>query len=83
MPIIFNIVIDEMAIRTQISFMNEKFYGCVDLGTGSNIDNIKEATNALVFLAVSINGYWIVPLGYFFVLPVFVVVKEQTYWQYV
>lgn len=58
-PIICNIVIDEMAIRKQISFMNEKFYGFVDLGTGNNVGqgNVKEATNALVFLAVCINGH--------------------------
>lgn len=68
-PIICNIVIDEMAIRKQVSFMNNKFYGCVDLGTGNNVDqdNAKEATNALVFLAVCMNGHWKVPLGYFLI----------------
>lgn len=47
-PIICNIVIDEMAIRKQISFMNEKCYGFVDLGTSNNVvqDNVKEAINA-------------------------------------
>ncbi|XP_022168754.1 uncharacterized protein LOC111032661 [Myzus persicae] len=41
------ILIDEMAIRKQVSFMNNKFYGCVDLGTGNKVDqyNAKEATN--------------------------------------
>lgn len=47
-----------MAIRKQVSFLNNKFYSCVDLGTGNNVDqdNAKEATNALVFLAVCMNG---------------------------
>lgn len=48
-----------MAIRKQITFMNGKFYGGLDLGTGyeCNEDNTQEATNALVFLAMCINGY--------------------------
>lgn len=35
--------------------MNEKFYDCVDLGSGNNVDrdNANEATNALVFLFFS------------------------------
>jgi len=32
-PVICNIVIDEMLIRKQITFLNGKFYGGVDLGT--------------------------------------------------
>lgn len=41
-------VIDEMAIRKQVSFMNNKLYGCVDLGTGNKVDqdNAKEATKS-------------------------------------
>jgi len=64
-----NIVIDEMAIRKQIIFMNNKFYGGVDLGTQNNYDqdNTQEATNVLVFLAVCLNGHWKVPLGYFLI----------------
>jgi len=51
-PIICNIVMNEMTIRKQISFLNGKFYGGVNLGTGlenSDSDTIQEATNALVF----------------------------------
>lgn len=68
-PIVCNIVIDEMAIRKQIIFMNNKFYGGVDLGTQNNYDqdNTQEATNVLVFLAVCLNGHWKVPLGYFLI----------------
>jgi len=48
-------VIDEMSIRKQITFLNGKFYGGVDLGTTQEqVDNVQEATNALVFLAVCI-----------------------------
>jgi len=60
-----------MSIRKQISYLNGKFYGRVDLGTNAgedseDFDNAQEATNtALVFLAVCVNGHWKVPLGYF------------------
>lgn len=71
-PIICNICIDEMSIRKQISYLNGKFYGRVDLGTNAgedseDFDNAQEATNALVFLAVCVNGHWKVPLGYFLI----------------
>ncbi|KAE9521782.1 hypothetical protein AGLY_017833 [Aphis glycines] len=68
-PVVCNIVIDEMSIRKQITYhLNGKFYGGVDLGTTQEqVDNIQEATNALVFLAVCINGHWKVPLGYFLI----------------
>lgn len=58
-----------MSIRKQILFMNGKSYGSVDLGSGNNVDqdNANKATNALVFLAVSINGHWKVLLGYFLI----------------
>jgi len=43
----------------------------VDLGTmlptEDDQDNAQEATNALVFLAVCMNGHWKVPLGYFLI----------------
>lgn len=71
-PIICNICIDEMSIRKQISYLNGKFYGRVDLSTSAgedceDFDNTQEATNALIFLAVCVNGYWKVPLGYFLI----------------
>ena len=39
----------------------------VDLGTGINDDSLPEATDALVFMAVSVNSGWKVPCGYFLV----------------
>lgn len=68
--VICNITIDEMAIRKQTIFLNGKFYGGIDLGTGqdqNDSDNTQQATNALVFLAVCMNGHWKVQLGYFLV----------------
>jgi len=37
--VICNICIDEMSIRKQISYLNGKFYGRVDLGTNAGEDN--------------------------------------------
>uniref|UniRef100_A0A2S2P4E2 THAP domain-containing protein 9 n=1 Tax=Schizaphis graminum TaxID=13262 RepID=A0A2S2P4E2_SCHGA len=59
-----------MAIRKQITYLNGRVYGCVDLGTSvdkNDQDNFEEATSALVFLAVCLNGHWKVPLGYFLI----------------
>lgn len=44
----------------------------MDLGTNAgddneDFDNAQEAINALVFLAVCVNGHWKVPLGYFLI----------------
>ncbi|KAF0759376.1 THAP-type domain-containing protein [Aphis craccivora] len=69
-PVVCNITIDEMAIQRQLSYFNGKLYGCDDLGTDNienDQDNVQEATNALVFLAVCLNNHWKVPIGYFLV----------------
>jgi hypothetical protein len=49
-------------IRSWYSSMNG-----VDFGTGINDDSLPEATDALVFMAVSVNSGWKVPCGYFLV----------------
>jgi len=71
-PVVCNICIDELVIRKQISYLNGKFYGKVDLSTmisskDDDQDNAQEAKIALVFLAVCINGHWKKPLGYFLI----------------
>lgn len=46
---ICSITIDKMAIRKQNIFLNGKFYGGIDLGTGqdqNDSDNTQQATNA-------------------------------------
>ena len=66
-PLFINLTVDEMGIREQILFNKERFYGGVDLGTEfmHTSDSVPTATNALVFMAVSINKGWKVPVGYF------------------
>lgn len=67
--IIVNIVIDEMSIRQQAIYTNGQFFGQVNLGTSINevSDNPVLARYALVFMAVALNSYWKIPLGYFLI----------------
>ena len=61
------LMLDEMAIRKHVEWDGKKFRGFVDLGTGLDDDSLPEATDALVFMAVSVNSSWKVPCGYFLV----------------
>lgn len=67
--VVINLVIDEMSIREQLVYNNGRFYGCVDFGDGydKHNDNATPATNALVFMAVSLNDTWKVPIRYFLI----------------
>ncbi|KAF2883187.1 hypothetical protein ILUMI_22987 [Ignelater luminosus] len=69
--VLLNIVIDEIAIRSQIIYGSNRFYGGVDLGSHmsfeSDNDNLPKATHALVFMAVAINGSFKVPIAYFLI----------------
>lgn len=66
-----NLVIDEMSIRRHIEMDAQRnVYGYVNLGVQcNNVDGDEqlEAKNALMFLVVGINGYWKLPIGYFFI----------------
>ena len=44
-----------------------KFSGFVDVGTGIDDDSMPAAKDALVILAVGVNGSWKVPCGYFLI----------------
>ena len=61
------LMLDEMSIRKHVEWDGKQFRGYVDLGTGINDDSLPEATDALVFMAVSVNSSWKVPCGYFLV----------------
>ena len=60
-------MLDEMSIRKHVEWDGKQFRGYVDLGTGINDDSLPEATDTLVFMAVSVNSSWKVPCGYFLV----------------
>jgi len=68
-PILCNIVIDEIAIRQQVTYDGQRYYGLIDFGIDHNdtfnIDRSLKVTNALVFMLVAINGHWKIPVGYF------------------
>jgi len=58
-----------MSIKDKVEFDGKKFHGLVDMGSRADFDsdNVDHATSALVFLIVTVNGNWKLPLGYFFV----------------
>ncbi|CAB3982964.1 thap domain-containing 9 [Paramuricea clavata] len=61
------LMLDEMSIRKHVQWDGKKYRGFVDLDTGIHDDSLPEATEALVFMAVSLNSNWKVPCGYFLV----------------
>ena len=52
-----------MSIRKHVEWDGKRFRGFVDLGTNIHDDSLPEATDALVFMAVSVNWNWKVPSG--------------------
>ena len=66
--VICSLMLDKMAIRKHISWDGKKFRGYVDVGNGvDENDSSPVPKDALVLMAVAINGSWKVPCGYFFV----------------
>ena len=69
--VICSLMVDEMAIKKHIEWDGKRFVGYVDIGTGVDNDTAPVATEALVFLVVSLKGHWKVPVGYFFIEGLF------------
>ena len=65
--VVFSLMLDEMAIKKHISWDGQKFRGYIDIGNGIIDDSLPEAKDALVLMAVCVNGSWKVPLAYFLV----------------
>jgi len=63
----FNLVIDEMSIKRLIEWDGKKYTGFVDLGTGTDSDELPEAQYALVFLVTCINDHYKIPVAYYFI----------------
>ena len=63
----FNLVIDEMSIKRQIEWDGNKVTGFVDLGTGTDNDELPEAQYALVFMVTCINSRYKIPIAYYFI----------------
>ena len=66
--VICSLMLDEMAIKKHVSWDGKKFRGYVDVGNGiDENDSSPVAKDALVLMAVAVNGSWKVPCGYFLV----------------
>eukprot|EP00795_Rhopilema_esculentum_P013870 gene13870-4818_t len=66
--VVLSLMLDEMSIRKHIAWDGTKFRGYVDLGCGNESDDSSSvAKEVLVFMAVSVNGAWKIPLAYFFI----------------
>lgn len=67
-PVICNFVMDEIDIRSELTYRNNKCHGYEDLGFGySDADSIPLAEKAMVFMLVCLNGKWKIPIAYFLV----------------
>ena len=63
-----SLMIDEMAIRKDVSWDGKKFRGYVDLGNAvKDDDSAPIAKDALVFMVVGVSETWKVSVGYFFI----------------
>ena len=58
---------DEIAIKQHVEYAEGRFHGYVDVGTGDFDDGAPMASEALVFMAVSVNENFKIPVGYFLV----------------
>lgn len=69
-PIVVNLVLDEMSLREEIIYRHGRFYGGIDYGISNkddDNDSTLKARQVLVFMAVSMNENWKVPIGYFLI----------------
>lgn len=68
-PVLCSLVFDEVAIRKQKLFHKERKLGTVNIGAGP-VDGEEEdtvASQALVFMLVSLTENWKLPVGYFLI----------------
>jgi len=55
-PVVYCLMLDEMAIRQHIEFDGTNYYGSIDLGTGMDTYSFEKAKECLVFMVAAING---------------------------
>lgn len=65
--IFVNLVFDEMHLMQKVEWVNGVGKGFINIGSKLKSDAIPEATQALVFMIVALNGHWKIPVGYFFI----------------
>lgn len=77
-PLVCNLVFDEMAIRKQRLFRNQKKLGAVNFGAGPQGDvDDHVALQALVFMLVSLTENWKLPVGYFLIAGITAEIKTN------
>ena len=66
--VICSLMLDEMAIKKHVSWDGSKYRGYVDVGNGVEDDDSNPlAKDVLVFMVVSVNSSWKIPIAYFFI----------------
>ena len=61
------LMIDEMAIKSSVAYSHQGLQGYVDLGGGAQSEFLPLAKDVLVFMVVSLNCSWKIPVAYFLI----------------
>ena len=64
-PLLFTLMLDEMALKTQVQWDGNQHVGFVNLGANVDDNTLPVAKNALVYLLVPLNGNWKIPVAYY------------------
>lgn len=77
--LVCNLVFDEMAIRKQRLFHNQQKLGAVNFGAGPQEGDVDDhvASQALVFMLVSLTENWKLPVGYFLIAEITAEIKSN------
>lgn len=59
------LIMDEMSIRQHLEYDGNQYYGRIDMGAEMNNDSLEMAKECFVFLIVSVNENWKLPISYF------------------
>ena len=65
--VLTSLMLDEMSIKKHVAWDHTRFRGYIDVGDGCSDDDTEVATDALVFMVVSLDGSFKVPIAYFFI----------------
>lgn len=65
--LICSLMMDEMSIKKDVHFNNNRNIGYVNFGVKNDSDGLPMASDIIVFLLVAINSNWKVPVAYFLI----------------
>ena len=65
--VIVSLMLDEMAIKKEVTWDGKQFRGYVDLGNDVQDPSLPHAKEVLVFMVCCVNSNWKIPCAYFFV----------------